>query len=50
MDLLSEWQEEAWLKGSLGLILKNGKANLCGYELVYDNLLGLMYIKEENND
>lgn len=50
MDLLSEWQEEAWLKGSLGLILKNGKANLCGYELVYDNLLGLMYVKEENND
>lgn len=50
MAYLSEWQEESWLKGSLGIVLRDGKINLCGYELVYDELLGLMYEKEEDNE
>lgn len=50
MAYLSEWQEESWLKGSLGIVLRDGKINLCGYELVYDELLGLMYEREEDNE
>lgn len=48
MKRLAEWQENVWLKGLLGLILKNGRTDLCGYELIYDDLLGLMYAKEED--
>ena len=45
--LLPNWQESPWLKG--GLILpfdENGRAWLGGYELIYDDFLGLLYKKE----
>ena len=46
--LVEKWQESAWLKGELPLILdENLECRLCGYVLKYDNVKGLQYRKEE---
>lgn len=45
---LSNWQEEAWLKGSLGIILnEKNNAIVGGYQIHYDKKYGLQYEKEE---
>ncbi|WMC93085.1 CRISPR-associated helicase Cas3' [Kineothrix sp. MB12-C1] len=45
---LSYWQDEPWLKGSLGIILdEDNSAELIGYKLHYDKQYGLMVGKEE---
>ncbi len=50
-DQLSEWQKSPWLAGELFLLLDdNYSVNLCGYRLVYDQDLGLLYEKEEKPD
>lgn len=45
--LFPEWQQQPWLKGSLGLIFdSNGKCIINGLELHYSEYLGLKYTKE----
>lgn len=45
---LSNWQEQPWLKGSLGLVIdEDNKTTLLGYKIQYDSHYGLMYEKEE---
>lgn len=45
---LSHWQDEPWLKGSLGIILdEENCADLIGYRIHYDKQYGLMVGKEE---
>ena len=47
LEYLSEWQEQPWLKGSLGIIFdENGRFMLNGYLLKYDNEFGLREEKE----
>ena len=44
--LFYAWQESAWLRGELILLLDhNFSAELCGYHLIYDKNLGLTYEK-----
>ena len=39
---LSDWQDQPWLKGSLGIIFdENGRFELNGVQLRYDNEFGL---------
>ena len=45
--LFYAWQESAWLRGELILLLDhNFSAELCGYHLIYDKNLGLTYERE----
>ncbi len=45
---LPYWQEDPWLKGSLGIILDdNNSATLVGYKIRYDKQYGMTYGKEE---
>jgi len=47
---LSDWQEQPWLKGSLGIIFNEDQQYyLNGYILHYDSKFGLMHEKEEKN-
>ncbi|MBR6895845.1 MAG: CRISPR-associated helicase/endonuclease Cas3, partial [Lactococcus sp.] len=47
---LFDWQEQMWLKGTLGIVFDNNKQFvLNGYLLTYDEALGLIYEKEEEN-
>lgn len=47
---LSNWQEQAWLKGSLGIIFdEENQYYLNGYLLHYDSKFGLSYEKREEN-
>ncbi|TPR39920.1 CRISPR-associated helicase Cas3' [Apilactobacillus micheneri] len=47
-DYLANWQEQSWLKGSLGIILdENNQFIINGHILTYDNDLGMMIDKEE---
>ncbi|GMA54820.1 hypothetical protein GCM10025857_61770 [Alicyclobacillus contaminans] len=47
---LSEWQNQSWLKGSLGIVFnENNEYYLNGYILHYDPKFGLVYDKEEKN-
>lgn len=42
MKFLSDWQEQPWLKGSLGIIFdENGRFELNGVQLKYDNEFGI---------
>lgn len=48
LEELVSWQNESWLKGSLGIVLdENNSTTLMGYLLSYDEQYGLMYEKEE---
>ncbi|HPF29188.1 MAG TPA: CRISPR-associated helicase Cas3', partial [Lachnospiraceae bacterium] len=45
---LPHWQENPWLKGSLGIILdEDNSATLVGYKIHYDKQYGMTYGKEE---
>ena len=47
LEYLSEWQEQPWLKGSLGIIFdENGRFRLNEHLLKYDNEFGLREEKE----
>lgn len=47
---LADWQNQAWLKGSLGIIFdEEGQYYLNGYLLKYDASYGLTYEKEEKD-
>lgn len=47
---LCAWQESAWLRGELFLLLEaNGSARLAGYQLHYDAIEGLTYRKEDDH-
>ena len=42
LKLLSDWQDQPWLKGALGIIFdKNGRFELNGVQLKYDNEFGM---------
>lgn len=42
------WKESSWMKGELILLLDSqNKTELCGYQLYYDNEVGLKYQKKE---
>jgi len=44
---LSHWQNDSWLKGSLGMILEEDSCCvLSDYKITYDKQYGLMYEKE----
>jgi CRISPR-associated endonuclease/helicase Cas3 len=48
---LDMWQRSSWLKGELFLILDNNmETKLCGYELIYDQNLGLILKKSEDKN
>lgn len=48
---LSDWQDQPWLKGTLGIIFnENSQYYLNGYFLRYDTKFGLIYEKEEGNE
>lgn len=45
---LAHWQEEPWLRGSLGIVLdESNNANLMEYKINYNSQYGLTYEKEE---
>ncbi|TPR19564.1 CRISPR-associated helicase Cas3' [Apilactobacillus timberlakei] len=47
-DNLSNWQNQYWLRGSLGIILdENNRFPLNGYILSYDDKLGMTFEKED---
>lgn len=47
---LPDWQQQPWLKGSLGIIFdENNHYNLNGWILSYDSRYGLKYEKEVEN-
>lgn len=47
MKFLSDWQKQPWLKGTLGIIFdENGRFELSGVQLKYDNEFGLREEKE----
>lgn len=47
---LKDWQNQSWLRGSLGIIFdENNQYRLNGYLLTYDTKYGLTYDKEEKN-
>lgn len=47
---LSVWQNQSWLKGSLGIVFnENNEYYLNGYTLHYDPKFGLIYDKEGKN-
>ncbi|AXY25306.1 CRISPR-associated helicase/endonuclease Cas3 [Suicoccus acidiformans] len=48
---LANWQDQAWLRGKLGLIFdEEGECTLNGYRLKYDAFYGLMYEREEQSE
>lgn len=48
IEELPSWQEEPWLKGSLGIVLnEDNNVVIMGYNIHYDEQYGLMYGKEE---
>lgn len=48
---LSDWQEQPWLKGSLGIIFdQNNQVTLNGYRISYSKKYGLLYEKEAKNE
>jgi CRISPR-associated endonuclease/helicase Cas3 len=51
LKYLSEWQNQAWLKGGLGIIFdKNGDFELANNTLHYDRRYGLTYREEGFNE
>ena len=48
MSNLSDWQEQPWLKGSLGIILDDNNCfPINGYKLSYDSELGVSVTRED---
>lgn len=50
-NTLKSWQEQPWLKGTLGLVFdEENQASVNGYKLSYSQVLGLIYEKEVKNE